>query len=76
MLMTLWSLFIRRAPRRHFALLDSHGICLALRQSHESPVEPGWVETHSPSCSWLGQSLPRDALLTRQPLAKLELLGR
>lgn len=76
MLMTLWSLFIRRPPRRHFALLDDHGICLALRQSHEIPAESGWVEIHTASCSWLGQALPYDAPLARQPQAKLELLGR
>ena len=27
-----WSLFVRRQPRRHFALLDESGTCRALHQ--------------------------------------------
>nr|WP_220802913.1 hypothetical protein [Pseudomonas sp. NCCP-436] len=55
----------RRPLKRHFVLLDEQGLCRALRQCSEPPLETHWVEVSSTSPAWLGQSLPADARISR-----------
>lgn len=62
-MMSLWSLLTPRARKRCFALLDASGICRALREAHEQPAEPGWVEVHELRSQWLGQTLPLEAMV-------------
>lgn len=54
-------------PMRHYALLDRHGICRALRQSQKPPTKGCWVEVEECSPSWLDRPLPAHARLDRQP---------
>ena len=60
-MMSLWSLFSPRTRMRCYALLDAQGTCRALRESHQPPAEPGWIEVRELRNQWLGQPLPRSA---------------
>ncbi|MFV3388412.1 hypothetical protein ACNFCJ_23900 [Pseudomonas sp. NY15364] len=62
--MLLRRLFSHARPMRHFALIDDRGVCCALRQMQEHPIQAGWVEIREPSISWLGAPLPAGARLT------------
>ncbi|MGQ7817415.1 hypothetical protein ACUTAH_17455 [Metapseudomonas furukawaii] len=59
-----WSLFVRRQPRRHFALLDENGTCRALHQGDVPPTGGRWVEVTESRLGWIGQPLPAGAWVT------------
>lgn len=63
----LWSLLIPATRMRCYALLDSRGICRALRQSRSIPKQNGWVEVESVQLNWIGQPLPLQAILPPAP---------
>ena len=60
-MISLRSLFAPRLPMRSFALLDTQGICRALRQSTQTPQGFGWVEVQHSCASWLNKTLPSSA---------------
>lgn len=64
-MMNLLSLLKPRARRRRFALIDTRGICRALRETRTAPGEAGWVEVTELQPHWLGQMLPIEARLVR-----------
>lgn len=55
----------RRRRQRHFVLLDEQGLCRALRQCCEPPMENRWIEVSSTSPAWLGRPLPACARISR-----------
>ena len=61
--MSLWSLLTPRSKMRRYALLDSDGCCLALRESTVPPPQPGWVQVKELRTCWLGQQLPIDEII-------------
>ena len=60
--MRLLTVFFRRPPRRHYALLDEHRRCLMLMTAPQSPRSERWVEINEIRLSWIGQVLPQQAL--------------
>ena len=57
-------MLFRPAPRRQFVLLDAEQRCLAMRCARQCPAVGNWVEVSEFSLSWLGQPLPRGAVLS------------
>ena len=62
----LKTLFMSHAPRRHFALLDAHGHCLAFKQCSLPPVGEGWVEVTEIHLGWMHRPLPACARVSPQ----------
>ncbi|WP_395609118.1 hypothetical protein [Pseudomonas sp. B22129] len=62
----LKSLFMPNARLRHYALLDSHGHCLAFKQCSLPPVGEGWVEVVETHLGWMHRPLPSSARITAQ----------
>ncbi|PTU74661.1 hypothetical protein [Pseudomonas mangrovi] len=64
-MLALYSLLLR--PRtRHFALVDRHGICRALRQCRQIPEGSDWVEVDECLPTWLNRPLPGSACVQPQ----------
>lgn len=64
-MITLLSLLLR--PRtRHFALVDRHGICRALRRCRQRPEGGDWVEVQECLPNWLNHPLPGSARVQPQ----------
>ncbi|MBC9251907.1 hypothetical protein A9179_16675 [Pseudomonas alcaligenes] len=59
----LFKLFAPTPRMRCYALLDSFGICRALRQCSNLPSQAGWVEVESLQLAWIGQPLPLAVIL-------------
>ena len=57
----LWSLFSLRRRHRHYARLDTSGICLSFKHCATAPQGREWVEIHEPKLSWLHHPLPANA---------------
>ncbi|CRM93942.1 hypothetical protein [Pseudomonas sp. 22 E 5] len=51
-------LFKRVKKYRHFALLDTHGRCIAFMSCQGIPARGEWVEVNAVNVAWLGQTLP------------------
>ncbi|MET1078314.1 MAG: hypothetical protein ABWY06_09885 [Pseudomonas sp.] len=49
----------RRA--RHYAWVDSRGLCQAFHQGQQPPTGPQWVQVHECRLSWLQRPLPSAA---------------
>lgn len=64
-MLRLWNLLTPRPKMRHFALLDSLGVCRALREASQQPTQLGWVEVTSTRPHWLGRTLPVDEIIVR-----------
>ncbi|MFJ4373476.1 hypothetical protein ACIP1T_12760 [Pseudomonas japonica] len=62
---SLWSLF-KRQPQRHFARLDSQGLCQALKCCEQPPAGAGWVEVSESGLHWLNRPLPASARVVPQ----------
>ena len=62
-MLALMMLF-RPAPRRQFVLLDAEQRCLVMRCARQCPAVGNWVEVSEFSLCWLGQPLPRGAVLS------------
>ncbi len=58
---SFWSLLFKRQPQRHFARLDAHGLCQALKCCEQPPVGAGWVEVNESGLHWLNRPLPASA---------------
>jgi len=65
----LWSLFSPKSRHRHYARLDSHGICVCFKHCAQPPQGSGWVEIQEPRLSWLHQPLPASARVSPRPRA-------
>ncbi|RMQ45476.1 hypothetical protein ALQ04_03758 [Pseudomonas cichorii] len=55
------SLFNLRRQYRHYALVDSTGICRALKHCTQRPSSSNWVEVNEQRANWLNQPLPASA---------------
>lgn len=64
-MLRLWNLLTPRPTMRCYALLDSLGVCRALRETSQPPLQLGWVEVRSVRPHWLGRSLPADEIILR-----------
>ncbi|OPA93872.1 hypothetical protein BFW87_16170 [Pseudomonas fluorescens] len=64
----LKSLFLPNARLRHYALLDSHGYCLAFKQCSLPPVGEGWVEVAETRLGWMHRPLPASARVSAHPV--------
>lgn len=53
--------FTRTARYRHFALLDTQGVCTAFKSCREQPAGERWVEVEHVNLAWLGSTLPNRA---------------
>ncbi|MCK6188245.1 hypothetical protein [Pseudomonas sp. EYE_354] len=51
-------LFKRAIKYRHFALLDTHGRCIAFMSCERIPARGEWVEVNEVNLAWLSQTLP------------------
>ena len=60
---SLRSLLAPRRPMRTFALLDTHGLCRAFRQSAQAPQGLGWIEVNQQQLGWLHKPLPASACI-------------
>lgn len=50
---------LKRARKyRHFALLDTHGRCIAFMSCERIPARGDWVEVNEVNLAWLSQTLP------------------
>ncbi|MFK3969849.1 hypothetical protein ACI2KS_03870 [Pseudomonas sp. NPDC087358] len=65
----LWSLFSQQSRHRHYARLDSQGVCLSFRHCASAPEGHDWVEIHEAKLSWLHQPLPATARVNARPRA-------
>jgi hypothetical protein len=60
--MRIFPLWFKRATRyRHFALLDTQGMCRAFKSCAERPAGEHWVEVEHINLTWLGSTLPKRA---------------
>lgn len=65
--MRLLSLLFKRTTRyRHFALLDSHGVCIAFKSCHAKPANEHWIEVENINLSWLGKAPLGRALMAER----------
>lgn len=64
-MLRLWNLLIPRPKMHRYALLDSLGVCRALREASQPPAQFGWVEVRSIRPHWLGRALPTDEIIVR-----------
>nr|WP_225920194.1 hypothetical protein [Pseudomonas vanderleydeniana] len=53
----------QRSGYRHFALLDSRGVCIAFRSGCRRPENGRWVEVSETRLAWLGQVLPEHIVI-------------
>ncbi|MDD0975152.1 hypothetical protein [Pseudomonas fontis] len=58
---SLWKLLFKRPAERHFARLDSHGLCQAFKRCQQQPAGSGWVEISEIRLHWLNRPLPASA---------------
>lgn len=57
--MRIFSGWYKRTTRyRHFALLDTLGVCRAFKSCAEKPAGKHWVEVEHVYLAWLGKPLP------------------
>ncbi|SDT28462.1 hypothetical protein SAMN05216598_4820 [Pseudomonas asplenii] len=47
---------------RHFALLDTHGRCIAFKSCEGIPQNGKWVQVNEINLVWLNRALPARAL--------------
>lgn len=64
---SLWSLLFKRQPQRHFARLDSQGLCRAFKCCTQQPTGTGWVEVSESRLQWLNAPLPASAQVIKPP---------
>ena len=47
---------------RHFALLDTHGRCIAFKSCEGIPENGKWVQVNEVNLAWLNRALPARVL--------------
>lgn len=57
----LWSLLLKRQPKRCFAQLDGAGLCQAFKHCTDAPIGSHWVEINEVRLHWLNRPLPTSA---------------